>query len=88
MFTYIARRLVQSVFVMLAVSLIAFALFRYVGDPIAVMVGQETSIEDQERLREQLGLNDAVMTQYMRFLGQMVTGDFGFSYRTRAPIAR
>lgn len=87
MFIYIARRLVQSVFVMLAVSLVAFALFRYVGDPVAVMVGQETSIEDQERLREQLGLNDAVLTQYVRFLGQMVTGDFGFSYRTRAPIA-
>ncbi len=71
---------------MLAVSLLAFLLFRYVGDPVAVMVGQETSIEDQERLREQLGLNDPVWTQYTRFLGNLVTGDFGFSYRTRQPI--
>lgn len=86
MVTFVLRRLIQSIFVMLAVSLIAFMLFRFVGDPIAVMVGQETSLEDQERLREQLGLNDAVLVQYMRFLGDLVTGDFGFSYRTRQPI--
>lgn len=86
MIAFILRRLIQSIFVMLAVSLLAFALFRYIGDPVAVMVGQETSIEDQDRLRDQLGLNDPVITQYARFLGNLVTGDFGFSYRTRQPI--
>ncbi|MEM9433137.1 MAG: ABC transporter permease [Pseudomonadota bacterium] len=86
MTTFILRRLIQSIFVMLAVSLLAFLLFRFVGDPVAVMVGQETSIEDQERLREQLGLNDPVWTQFTRFIGNLVTGDFGFSYRTRQPI--
>ncbi len=86
MFSFILKRLIQSIFVMLAVSLLAFSLFRYVGDPVAVMVGQETSIEDQERLREQLGLNDPVIAQYTRFLGNMLTGNFGFSYRTRQPI--
>ncbi len=86
MLSFITRRLLQSIFVMLAVSLLAFALFRFVGDPIAVMVGQETSIEDQERLRDQLGLNDPVITQYTRFIGNLITGDFGFSYRTRQPI--
>lgn len=86
MTSFILRRLIQSVFVMLAVSLLAFALFRYVGDPVAVMVGQETSVEDQERLREQLGLNDPVLTQYVRFVGKLVQGDFGFSYRTREAI--
>lgn len=86
MFSFILIRLIQSIFVLLAVSLLAFSLFRYVGDPVAVMVGQETSIEDQERLREQLGLNDPVIAQYMRFVGNMLTGDFGYSYRTRQPI--
>lgn len=86
MVLFILRRLIQSIFVMLAVSLIAFMLFRFVGDPVAVMVGQETSVEDQERLRQQLGLNDPVLTQYIRFLGNLVTGEFGFSYRTRQPI--
>ena len=86
MFSFVFRRLVQSIFVMLAVSLIAFAIFRYVGDPIAVMVGQETSIQDQERLRQELGLNDSPFVQYWRFLGNLASGDFGFSYRTRQPI--
>ncbi|MGR3662265.1 MAG: ABC transporter permease [Paracoccaceae bacterium] len=87
MFAFVIKRLIQSVFVMLAVSLLAFGMFRFVGDPVAVMVGQETSVEDQERLREQLGLNDPVITQYTRFLGNLVTGNFGYSYRTRQPIS-
>ncbi|MFK8080298.1 MAG: ABC transporter permease [Granulosicoccus sp.] len=87
MTAFIARRLLQSVFVMLAVSLIAFTLFRFVGDPVAQMVGQETSIEEQQRLRESLGLNDPITTQFARFVSKLATGDFGFSYRTRQPIS-
>ncbi|MFK7861878.1 MAG: ABC transporter permease [Granulosicoccus sp.] len=87
MFAFIARRLLQSVVVMLAVSLIAFTLFRFVGDPVAQMVGQETSISDQVRLRDSLGLNDPISTQFSRFVSKLATGDFGFSYRTRQPIS-
>lgn len=87
MLSFIFRRLLQSVFVMLAVSLIAFSLFRFVGDPVAQMVGQETSIEDQENLRERLGLNDPLATQYVRFVGNLSRGEFGFSYRTRQPVS-
>jgi len=86
MLAFIARRLFQSIFVMLAVSLIAFTLFRFVGDPVAQMVGQETSIEDRERLRENLGLNDPIHEQFYRFAKNLATGDFGYSYRTRQPI--
>lgn len=87
MLTFISRRLLQSIFVMLTVSLIAFALFRFVGDPVAQMVGQETSIEDQERIRDQLGLNDPVPTQFVRFITKLVNADFGYSYRTRQPVS-
>lgn len=87
MLSFIFHRLLQSVFVMLVVSLIAFSLFRFVGDPVAQMVGQETSIEDQEKLRERLGLNDPVSTQYVRFVGNLIQADFGFSYRTRQPVS-
>jgi len=87
MLSFIAQRLLQSVFVMLAVSLIAFSLFRFVGDPVAQMVGQETSIEDQENLRERLGLNDPLSTQYIRFIGNLSRGEFGYSYRTRQPVS-
>ena len=47
MLALIVRRLIQSVLVMLAVALLAFTLFRYVGDPISQMVGQETPIEER-----------------------------------------
>lgn len=87
MLSFIFQRLLQSVFVMLAVSLIAFSLFRFVGDPVAQMVGQETSIEDQENLRERLGLNDPLVTQYGRFVGNLSRAEFGYSYRTRQPVS-
>lgn len=86
MLSFVFRRLLQSLFVMLAVSLIAFSLFRFVGDPIAQMVGQETSIEDQENIRERLGLNDPIPTQYLRFVGKLAKAEFGYSYRTRQPV--
>lgn len=88
MLFFVLKRLVQSIFVMLAVSLLAFMLFRFVGDPVAVMVGQETSIEDQDRLREELGLNRPVITQYAEFIKNLTIGEFGFSYRTRQPIGQ
>lgn len=84
---FILKRLIQSVFVMLAVAFLAFALFRYVGDPVSQMTGVETSIEDQDRLREELGLNDPFIVQFARFTGDLLQGDFGFSYRTRQPVA-
>jgi len=71
---------------MLAVSLITFSLFRFVGDPVAQMIGQETSIEDQENLRERLGFNDSLTTQYFRFFGNLSKGEFAFSYRTHQPM--
>ncbi len=86
MLAFITRRLLQSLFVMLAVSLIAFALFRFVGDPVAQMVGQETSLADQQRLRTELGLNDSVLVQYTRFVSNLASGDFGYSYRTRQAV--
>ena len=59
MVAYVLRSLAQAVVVMLAVALIAFAMFRYVGDPVASMVGQEASVADRAALAERLGLNDS-----------------------------
>ena len=86
MLALIVRRLIQSIAVMLAVALVAFTLFRYVGDPISQMVGQETPIEERERLREELGLNDPVMVQFARFVYNTARGDFGISYRIGKPV--
>jgi len=78
---FILRRLVQSIGVMLVVGLVAFGLFRYVGDPINNMVGQDTGDRDREALRQQLGLNDPFVVQFARFAGNAVKGEFGVSYR-------
>jgi peptide/nickel transport system permease protein len=86
MIALIIRRIFQSFIVMLAVALVAFTLFRYVGDPVSQMVGQETSIADMERLREQLGLNEPVIVQFGRFAWNTVQGKFGISYRLGRPV--
>ncbi len=87
MLAFIVQRLIQSIVVMLVVAFACFGLFRYVGDPINNMVGQETSIADREALRERLGLNDSIVVQYARFVGNAVQGDFGISYRLQRPVA-
>jgi peptide/nickel transport system permease protein len=83
---FIIRRFLQSVLVMLTVALIAFGLFRYVGDPINNMVGQDTSLAEREALKEGLGLNDSFVVQFGRFVGNAVQGEFGISYRHRRPV--
>ncbi len=86
MLAYIIRRVAQSVLVMLVVALVSFALFRFVGDPISSMVGQEATIADRAELREQLGLNDPFLTQFAIFVGNAAQGDFGISYRLQQPV--
>ncbi len=86
MIAFILRRLVQSVAVMLTVGCIAFLLFRYVGDPVNNMVGQDTSLADRALLRQQLGLTDPAALQFARFLGRAAKGDFGVSYQYARPV--
>jgi len=86
MLSYILRRLGQSVLVMAAVSLISFSLFNFVGDPVNNMVGQEATREDRVRIRQELGLDDPIFIQYVRFVGNAVRGEFGLSYRVRRPV--
>ena len=88
MLAFILRRLLQSVAVLLTVGVVAFFLFRYVGDPINAMVGQDTSMEERESLREKLGLNDPAPVQFLHFIGNAAQGKFGLSYRTSEPVGR
>jgi len=81
MLAYVIRRILQSILVLLIVGLVAFSMFRFVGDPVENMLGQERTQQDIERVREQLGLNDSIPVQYYKFLGNVVKGDFGISYR-------
>ncbi len=87
MLAYILRRVFQSLIVLLAVGLVAFAMFNFVGDPVDNMLGQERTQADIERLRQQLGLDQPFLVQYWKFLEQAAQGNFGLSYRQGRPVA-
>ena len=87
MLSFIVKRVGQSVLVLLVTGLVAFSMFTFVGDPIDNMLGQERTMEDVERLRGQLGLDQPFVFQYFRFLEQAVQGNFGISYRQGRPVA-
>lgn len=72
---------------MAAVSAISFSLFNFVGDPVNNMVGQDATREQRVEIRQQLGLDDPVLTQYTRFIGNVLQGDFGLSYRIKRPVS-
>ncbi|HLO19074.1 MAG TPA: ABC transporter permease, partial [Sphingomicrobium sp.] len=88
MIGFILRRMIQAVVVLLVVAFVSFVLFNYVGDPINGMVGQDTSIADREKLREELGLKDPITTRFIRFVGDAAQGEFGLSYRTTEHVGR
>lgn len=86
MFQFLVRRVFQSSFVLLVTGLIAFSMFRFVGDPIENMMGQERTDADIELLREKLGLNDPFFIQYKDFLIDAAHGDLGISFRQGRPV--
>jgi peptide/nickel transport system permease protein len=86
MLAFVLRRLFQAVLVMLVVALVSFSLFRFVGDPISVMAGQEATQEDRERMRQELGLDQPFPVQFAAYVGRIVQGEFGISYRVGRPV--
>ncbi len=88
MFAYIVRRALQSVLVMGAVAFVAFALFQYMGDPINQMVAQDATLEQRNALRRVLGLDQPFYVQFLLFLKNLLTGNFGFSFRIGTPVAQ
>jgi peptide/nickel transport system permease protein len=87
MLAYLIRSLTQATLVMVAVAFIAFSMFRYVGDPVASIVGQDATLKDRQELAESLGLNDPFPIQFARFVVNGLQGDFGISYRQGRPVA-
>ncbi|ERI12022.1 peptide/nickel transport system permease protein [Ochrobactrum sp. RC6B] len=81
MLVFIIKRLANAVMVMLAVALLAFLIFRLAGDPVEMMANEQMTQADRDNLRERLGLNDGLMTQYTRFVVNAAQGNFGISYR-------
>ena len=88
MIAFVVQRLLQSVLVMLAVAFISFALFRYIGDPVLIMLGQDFTREQYEMLVRDLGLDQPFYVQFARFVVSAVQGEFGISYRLARPVAQ
>jgi peptide/nickel transport system permease protein len=88
MLAFVLRRLAQALFVMLAVGLIAFSLFRFVGDPVLFMLGQDATPEDRARITQMLGLDRPYYVQYANFVARAVQGDFGLSLRQAQPVSK
>ena len=86
MFAFIISRILQALPVMLAVALISFAMFAYVGDPVAIMLGQDYTQAQRDALVRDLGLDQPFFVQFLRFLGNAVQGEFGLSYRLSRPV--
>jgi peptide/nickel transport system permease protein len=69
------------------VGLIAFALFRFVGDPVVSMLGQDATPEDRARMTRDLGLDRPFYVQYASFVSRAVRGEFGLSLRQLRPVS-
>jgi len=87
MFAFVISRILQAIPVMLAVSLISFAMFAYVGDPVAIMLGQDFTEAQRDALVHDLGLDQPFWVQFAEFVGNAVQGQFGLSYRLSRPVA-
>jgi peptide/nickel transport system permease protein len=87
MLVHLLRRLGQSVLVLLAVSFISFLVFRHIGDPTISLLGEEATVQERAALVAQLGFDRPVPEQYVRYLGNVLQGDLGVSYRLKRPVA-
>lgn len=87
MATYALQRLLLVIPVLFGVSLAAFMMSHLVpGDPVRVMLGDSATAEQAALLREQLGLNDPLVVQYLRYVGNALQGDLGTSIRSGQPV--
>jgi peptide/nickel transport system permease protein len=88
MIRYLAKRLLWSVAILFGVSVITFALNNVVpSDPVTMIAARSATKEDRDRLRQQLGLDQPVVVQYGRYMGKLLQGDFGRSYKRRTQVA-
>src|SRR4051794_21567570 len=81
----ISKRLGQTVITLLILTVMIFVLARLTGDPAPLVLPTEASTKDFDYFREQYGLNRSLPVQYLTFLGNILHGNFGISFRYREP---
>ena len=87
--TYILRKFFYSIFILFGVITVTFSLMYVIpGDPARLMLGQRADIASIEAVRKQLGLDDPLYIQYVRFIGKAVQGDLGRSYSSNREVLK
>lgn len=85
---YIINRILSIIPILFIVSVVVFSLIHLTpGDPAAAMLGAEATQEDIHALRETLGLNEPLTIQYVKWVGNILQGDFGVSVANSAPVS-
>ncbi|MGB8622760.1 MAG: ABC transporter permease [Paracoccaceae bacterium] len=88
MSSYILRRLLQSALILLGITLVTFILLYLVpADPARQIAGRSATAETVENIRHQLGLDQPFFIQYLRYLGNLLSGDMGRSYLQRTEVS-
>ena len=85
---YILRRLLQGVLVMLAVTFVCFVIFRFTGDPAAIIAGQDATPQQVEQVRQAYGLDRPFYLQYVFWVAHAAQGEFGKSFVSKVPALR
>ncbi|MCI0527866.1 MAG: ABC transporter permease [Nitrospira sp.] len=85
---YLIRRFFQTLLVLFGVSVVTFVILHLTGDPSALLLPQEATVEDRARFRHEMGFDDPLILQYGRFLKGALRGDFGLSFRHNQPALR
>ena len=87
MLAFLLKRLLNAAGVMLTVAFLAFMIFRFVGDPVELMVNEQASQAQRDDLRARLGLDRGFAMQFVTFVANGVRGDFGISYRNQEQVS-
>jgi len=87
MWSYLARRIAQTVPVFFGISVITFVLIYYLpADPARMYAGPSATVATVARIRHELGLDQPLWVQYIDYMGRVFHGDLGFSYRKQIPV--
>jgi len=80
MLSFLSKRFLQAVLVLIGVSFSTFIVAHLTGDPVELMARENATVEDKQQLREFLGLDRPLAEQYLSFVGKALQGDLGYSF--------
>ena len=84
---YVARRLLETIPLMVIISIVVFMFIHLIpGDPAKTLAGVEAPLEEVEAIREELGLNDPLIVQYVNWVKDALRGDLGRSFKSDLPV--